>query len=349
MPLDPKQIQLQAKEKTYASLAKKYMALEIQISNTRDADEKIGLQDKQAQIEQEMNSVYEEIQELKAELEQGSAIQERKEYNVWESRICKIDYKKANEILDKALKKLEGSGGHVLFLIQKSASMGGTWCIQELRERLNNMRGEMTEPREFSFSSYERADTQKIMNLLAAYYLKEDALEQKKQITTNSLIQGIEKSLFSGAILYLQINIKCSLEEDNLFLHWFIQDFWHSLTASIAPTKRNRLIAVVSVDESIPSSCLPSNAFSTKGRADSRRILELPLKKWTEVEISNWLIDCSGLDRPPINLPEEAMLKIAASIYRKSKGQPTTVYNCLKEELEHIKAEQLSQHPMRAG
>jgi hypothetical protein len=345
---DPRQIQLQAKEKTYESLTQKYMGIETQISNTRDADDKIALKDKQAQIEQEMNSVYEEIQQLKAQLEQGSASQERKEYNLWESRICKIDYKKANETFNKVLKKLEDSGGHVLFLIQKSASMGGTWCIQELRERLSNMRGEMTEPREFSFSSYERADTQKIMNLLAAFYLKEDFLGQKKQITTKNLIQEIEKSLFSGAILYFQVNIKCSLEEDNLFLHWFIQDFWCSLTESISPTKRNRLVAVISVDESIPPSCLPSNAFSTKG-PDSRRVLELPLKKWTEAEISNWLIDCSSLDRPPMNLPEEAMLKIAASIYRKSKGQPTTVYNCLKEELEHIKAEQLKQHRRRVG
>lgn len=349
MPPDPSQVQLQAKEKTYASLTKKYMGLEIQISNTRDADDNITLKDKQAQVLQEMKTIHEEIEELKAQLEQGSASQERKEYTLWESRICKIDYKKANEAFDKVLKKLEDAGGHVLFLLQKSASMGGTWCVQELRERLNSMRGEMTEPREFSFSSYERADAQKIMNQLAEYYLKKDALEQKKQITTQSLIQGIEKSLFSGAILYFQVNIKCSLEEDNLFLHWFIQDFWSPLTASISPTKRNRLIAVVSADESIPPSCLPSHAFITKGRADSRRVLELPLKKWTEAEISNWLIDCSGLDRPPINLPEEAMLKIAASIYRKSKGQPTTVYNCLKEELEHIKAEQLKQHRRRVG
>lgn len=349
MPPDPKQVRLQAKEKTYENLTQKYVELEDQISRTRDADDKIDLQSKQSRIEQEMNAVYEEIEDLKAQFEQGSAAQERKDHNLWESRICKIDYKKANETFDKVLRKLEDAGGHVLFLIQRSASMGGTWCIQELRERLNRMRGEMIEPREFSFSSYERADAQKIINLLATYYLKEDASEQKQQITLHKLIQGIEKSLFSGAILYVQVNIKCSLEEDNTFLHWFIQDFWYALTASVSPSKRNRLIAVVSVDESIPGSCLPLNAFDTKVRVDNRRVLELALKKWTELEISNWLIDCSELDRPPINLPAEAMLKIASSIYRKSKGQPNTVYNCLKEELEHIKTEHLKQHQRRVG
>lgn len=232
--------------------------------------------------------------------------------------------------------------------------MGGTWCIQELRDRLGQMRGEMTEPREISFSSYEHAEAQKIINLLAKHYLKEDSpqvdgSESKTTTTTEKLIQSIEKSLFLGAILYIQVNIKCPLETDNLFLHWFIQDFWCALTCYIPATKRNRLIAVISVDETIPDVCLPKNAFSAKGRVETRSSLKLPLSKWKEQDISNWLIDCSGLDRPPISLSEEAMRRIAASIHRKSKGQPVTVYNCLKEELENIKREHLNQCNQRVG
>jgi uncharacterized caspase-like protein len=60
-----KQVQLRAKEKTYENLVKKYTALEDQINNTRDADDKIALQDKQAQIEREMEEVAQVIQRLK--------------------------------------------------------------------------------------------------------------------------------------------------------------------------------------------------------------------------------------------------------------------------------------------
>lgn len=353
MPLDPRQTKLNAKEKTCETLARKYADLEDQISSARDADDKINLKNKQKQIEQEMNDVYREIENLRAQIDSGTPAQERQEHNLWESKICKIDYKKANEIFDRVLKRLEKSGGHVLFLLQESASMGGTWCIQELRDRLNRMPGEMTKPQEFSFSSYEHADAQRIVNLLAASYLKEDSpkvddWQLDKQII-DQLIHEIAKSLFSGAILYIQINIKCPLEDDNLFLHWFIQDFWSSLTCCIPETKRNRLIAVISVDEAIPDSCLPANAFSTKERVNARSSFKLSLNKWTEQDISNWLIDCSGLDRPPMNLSEEAMQRIAVSIHRKSKGQPATVYNCLKEELENIKLAHLNQCSNRVG
>lgn len=60
-----KQVQLQAKEKTYEKLTKKYVALEEQINSTRDVDDKISLQDKQAQIEREMQEVAQVIQRLK--------------------------------------------------------------------------------------------------------------------------------------------------------------------------------------------------------------------------------------------------------------------------------------------
>lgn len=62
-----KQMQLQAKEKTYAKLTQKYMELEDQISSTRDADDKIDLKHKQARIEREMQEVEQEMQRLQAE------------------------------------------------------------------------------------------------------------------------------------------------------------------------------------------------------------------------------------------------------------------------------------------
>lgn len=136
--------------------------------------------------------------------------------------------------------------------------------------------------------------------------------------------------------MFIQIDIY-DLSSQDTFLDWFVQRFWCKLLGRLPEISQKhpliRFVAVLSVRGSIPKDFLLSDLCCKSNKFDSKKILELPLKKWTEQEINNWLLNFSGLTATNIGVSPEEIKRMAENIHRVTEGQPRDVYNELMEEM----------------
>ena len=204
--------------------------------------------------------------------------------------------------------------------------MGGCWCIENIKSQFRN--DNWYSPCKFEFSSHQEANPRDFLRYLAEKFSVPTCDELPKH--TNEIISKICKSLRSGNILFIQIDIY-DLSSQDTFLDWFVQQFWCILVDKLPEISQEnpfiKLIAVLSIRGSIPEDLLLSDLCCESNEFDSKKILELPLEKWTDQEIKKWLLRFSGLTADHIGVNRQEIEGMAKRIHRLTEGRPSDVYS----------------------
>ena len=335
MIMDVNQILIQSRETHLQGLVKKYQAAYAQKSKTIDDINQISLNETIKQLEAEMQSVQAEIDQLRKP-QQSSAQNYRQATRAWQDELHKINYANVNSTLNTVFGKLQGQERTALFVLRKSRSMGGEWCIRKVKQRITSELGILVAPCNISFAPHQTAEPIAFLNSLAERFrIETTATSTNLTSTVECMTDSIVKSLARGSILLMEINLY-ALNTQNSFLEWFVNTFWLALVrrlSSVPLQKEIRLLAIVSVRGSIPRNCLPTTLCCKKTNFTGSKILELRLQSWTADEICNWLVRFSGLTQYTDQLTDDDISQIAQTIYDSTDGIPKDVYDELMETM----------------
>jgi len=317
-------------------LLKKMKAAYADKSKSMSDVDKISIDLSIDQISDEIKSTQSEIRKLKIS-QQGTSVRHRHIAQVWDEHLHKINYSRVNTLIRPIFDDLRQQEGSALFLLRKSRSMGGRWCRQKVKAQIDQELGSRLMPCEVGFTHHQSATSVEFLSSLAQRFAidAESSLGDVNYFT-KKLTAHIVDSLVSGDILFLEIDI-CTLDSQANFLEWFVQHFWDGLTGLLPVVslqkRKIRLIALISVRGSIPRKCLPSAICCKKSNFSGSKILELPLQKWSEKEICNWLFDFSGLTNMNNPLADNEIVHMAKSIYAQTDGIPKDVYDELRDSI----------------
>ncbi|MFB2934941.1 hypothetical protein ACE1B6_06650 [Aerosakkonemataceae cyanobacterium BLCC-F154] len=324
---------IEPKEKRLQLLYNQFYALYAQLNTERNNAHKISIEEDIKQKEAEINNLKAEIKRLR-ELEIGSDRLYRNYCNTWEEKIPKIDFSKANAIVDHIFKKIKNQEGAALFVLQNSRSMGGDWCITNIKSQLQNI-GILYSPGKYEFLAHQQANQIDFLNFLAQKFKYEPYTGAPSRFI-DELIEKICSSLCSGNILFIQVDIY-SLDSQNQFLSWFLKEFWCPLVRQLPEISQQhrlvRFVAVLSVGDLIEKDCLPDVLYCKKTKFDREKFLELPLQKWEQKHIEDWLFSFSELTSPPIRCTSTQIEEMARRIHKVTKGEPNQVYNQLMDQM----------------
>jgi inactive STAND/Effector-associated domain 9 len=325
------------KKKRLNSLVKQYEAAYNQLSSTLNATDTVIINNQIKDLETEINKLESEIDNLKLRSHQIDSSKFHSQYlRNWKEKFPEIDFEKTNQILESTFKKFKNQEGAALFLLQNSSSMGGNLCIKNIKSKLQGM-GSWYPPHKYEFSSLQEANIIGFLNSLAQSFPVQHC--DNIPTYTDEIINKIYASLSSGDIFLIEIDIR-DLNSQHIVLDWFVQQFWCKLLGrlpEISQKKRFiRFVAVLSIRGSIPKDLL-SDLCCKSNKFDSKKFLDLPLKKWTDKEIKNWLFNFSGLGAPPIGVTPQQIERMAENIYLDAnKGEPYGVYNKLIAEMSEV-------------
>lgn len=329
MTVDVNETFFQAKKNHLKVLNEEYLALYEQMSGTLDAADKVAIKKKIEIKENEIQSLGNEINELRSSYRKSSVR--------WEEKLHRINYKKVGSILKKIFKPLRKKEGAALFVIEKSHAMGGKWCAEKIKHHIYEEIGSRIKHTDVAFATFQSVDELSLLNKLAEFCNDEclfDLVDIEKSIQIIS--KNIFDSLESGHTFLLEIDIHSFLP-DNRFLLWFANDFWAPLTNQLQAISNQkekiRLIAVMKVRGPVPKPCLPENICCSRTNFSSCKFLKLPLQKWTEAEICDWLFNYSDLSSERIGLEGDEIKQMARNIHYITQGTPQDVYHFLFEEM----------------
>lgn len=330
-------IKIKAAENRLKTLFKKYVEESAKGDMIGGGASKIDSDLMLEKLEKEIKEVESELERLR-QLGPVTSISYRGYKRNWEENFPKIDFARANTIVDDILKKYKQKQGVALFLLQNSNEMGGRWLLQEIESKLKGM-GNYISPCKVSFPHHISIDESEFIKLLAEKY-DIDVSSVSNDFRVEQVIDKICKSFYPGSILLISIELR-RIETENTFLKWFICKFWEEFTSKLEEISQNcplvRVMAVLSIEKgNIPKNYLLGSRYCTKSNFDGRKILKLPLQSWKKEEIRTWLISFSGLVKEPIEMPMSEIELMADSIYEQTKGKPREVYRELEREMDAI-------------
>jgi hypothetical protein len=275
-----------------------------------------------------------EHQLSKAKRLSGQGSSHRYCYNSWEEHFPKINFSQASRICDSIFNRFEDRGGAVFFLLQNCHPMGGKWCVNKIKASLTE-KGILSS-REVGFSAWEQPNQTDFIRRLGASLGIEVNTARLEQ-ATQAIISKIHESVQEDIIILIEIKI-FSIDTENDFLGWLINQFWVPLIRQLPAINQNndlpvKFIAVMTAETTIPTNETSTYLFCERGKFNSQKIIELELHNWTEREIKKWLFRFSGLDTQRM---EREIKHMARAIYQGTQGRPIEVHSVLMEELTKV-------------
>jgi uncharacterized protein YoxC len=270
---------------------------------------------------QEMDDVAKQIDDLNAELAVGdeSPVVQRQVYrnagNHWEDNLHRIDFAKVTKNVGEICQQLENQEGAALFLLQNSQAMGGKWGVRTIKDRLQDL-GTWYPPLEFAFSPHQTVNSRDFLCAVAQKFNGSMDYDTESKLVTE-LIKKIYGALCGGQVFLIQIEIPY-LDAKSTFLEWFVDQFWCPLVRQLPLVGETsplvKVFAVITVRGTVHKACLPEHLCCPKRQFHSEKVLNLPLQKWTEAEIRNWLVRFSGLMSPAVGMTRPEVDQMAQSV-----------------------------------
>ena len=311
-------------EKRLAALFEEYTAVNDQIGRELSDADRLRLA---RQAESLWKQIVELNQELRA-LEVGGQDVNRRHLEL-QASLLRIDFKSASAIVEKVLQKSGQQGCAAVFLLQKSQRLGGEYCVAHIRDVLRQKTSDLKYwPVDFSATG-GRFDEYRLLDGIAGH-LNVPVQAGDLQQYTQTVVRKMCDALQSGSIAFLDLRKWDNLHPQERILTWFLDDFWHQIVEGLATIslERDRIkcIALLLVDDEIPTQYVPISRFCTADAYENGKILRIPLKRWTKKEIHAWLEDHSQLTTARID-------QLAEKIYRSTEGLPPLICKMLCEEL----------------
>jgi inactive STAND/Effector-associated domain 9 len=328
---------LSIKEKYRNNLLKQLAAAYEQLSSTRNKADIPAIEEQVQQLAEKIKTVESEIDASKrASADENQILQRqvyRDSFNNWEDNLHRIDFSKVTKNLG-ICQQMEDQEGAALFLLENSQTMGGKWGVKKIRHRLQEL-GTWYPPLEFVFSQHQTVNPTDFLCAVAQKFDGQMSQAPEPQIIID-LIKKIYSALCGGHVLLIQIEIPY-LDAKSTFLDWFIHQFWCPLVRQLPMIGRTsplvKIFAVITVRGKVDKVCLPEAWCCPRQQFHSEKVLKLPLQKWTEADIRNWLVKFSGLMSPAVGLTRPEIEQLAQSIYQVSAGRPIDVYHELMKTM----------------
>lgn len=250
---------IQTREDEIRLLTQQYQENWRKKLTTLNASDKVTIDQEIEQLEAKMRLLQSELDDLRTP-HRVENVKHRNTFRDWEDKLHKIDFSRVESALQPIFRNLSRREGAALFILRKSRTMGGKWCIQKIKYRIQDDVGNLIF-REIGFTAYQTIDSVSFLNRLAERFKVDVRVDSSNILrSTQTIIDGILGSLPSGNTLCLEINIY-KLNAKDAFLEWFSRDFWMPLVqqlSNIAQQRpRIRLLAIIAVRDSIPNPCLP--------------------------------------------------------------------------------------------
>jgi hypothetical protein len=310
-----------------------YLRANRQLSTTLNDSDKPILEKQILKLDQEMEEFDIQIAKLKQSSNGENSYREAS--RCWEDKLPQINFSKSKSVIARVLDRFETQGeGEAIFLLQRSSTMKGDLCIQHIKSSLQKM-GEWRPPFEYSFQ-YDPFDRKTFVNALADKFSTQSTTESSPS-HTQEVINKICESLVGGNVLFFQIEVPCVDNQDGC-LEWFVNNFWNELITKIEQRRSNhpfiKVVGVIAIRDIVPKNTLAGSMFCTQRDFDGRKILDLPLEKWSQPEINKWLWKYSGLSRS--GYEKNRIENIATRIYNLTRGEPDRVYSQLMDFLKSV-------------
>ena len=328
-------------ERRIARKNEELAALEEDLDIAKSSEEKL-------RIERAIEKKLTDIDELNSKLTQkeSNSSQNNVKDRSLESLLQKIDCDEAKEMAYNLRQKLNSCGGGCsLLFLQKSKSLNGQSCTQEMIAQITQIQSADISEKEsygskivdfdnFAFQPNEI----NFLRLFAQSLGVEEAPERDD--TVNSICTTIKASLSLGSTLVIYVkglDVLMDVEEGvGKFLRWLIQDFWNNLVVKIEPKARetkSKIIVFLMAEGEI---CNSSNSPYFRGEEpfESCVVENVPLRIWTEEDIINWGIDVGIKQLPQLSfstMPE--VQSWARTICRGSDGIPAVISSTLRDRL----------------
>jgi hypothetical protein len=324
--LPPINVKRNTLSKRLAELTEEYELIYRQIATKlNDVD---GLR-----LEREADAIYEKMLKVDRQIKQLDETEQNplQEHLELHKKLARLDFREVNQIIDSILARFGREGGAALFLLQQSYSMAGELCIAGIRDRL------IEDCNIFKHCPIDLAGRQgaiteqELLNAIAGYFQPIDQMPDLSQYA-QAIVQKIRLSLESGSIILFELRRWDELDAQGRLLAWFIDRFWVPLSQELPNIsqqyRRVRFIAIISSESTLSDECLNLPYYCDGNRVEGHKILELPLRNWTEEDLSDWLDRYSGLQASEID-------RLAKRIYKASRsGIPQLAWGKLQEELE---------------
>ncbi len=307
-----------------------------QISFTSDELGRQHLQRKIDHLVEEINRLEEKLYSLPSK----STIQGSKEQiQQWNLHFPKINFKEVIKIINLLNDSFtEKRHGAALFLLQHTKLMAGNLCIERIKNDLAGTTGDF-QHYAIAFSSCDRMDEITMLRKLDEHINpmqqknKNEVVEQIQIEEYNTaVVERLIGSLHTGSVRLLELKA-WNISEDTNFLHWFVHEFWASITSSLLTLSDYpdiRIFAIINVKTDVSRNWLNMDFYCKLENYDAKKIIELPLEHWTEDEIYRWLVRYSS-----VGLSNQALKMITKNIFKASnKGIPHLAYDAMKEILQ---------------
>ncbi len=245
-----------------------------------------------------------------------------------EDKLPKIDFKKQLKAVKSILEQFAEDGA-ALFLINDSLNMAGDLFCLELKKILEE---ETTDFKhyEIAFSVDKQSNEIGFLQGLGSYFGIDEINSNREY---DKIFDKIFDSVANGSIVFIELKKINLLSNREHFFSWLVNEFWKilieklSLNCKLKDIEQVRLIIIVMSDIDICKEYSQLPFFCTEIDFDKSKILEIPLKEWTEKDIRDWLTKHSGLTK-------DTIASIARDVYESSRGgTPNNIRSALMSTL----------------
>jgi hypothetical protein len=245
-----------------------------------------------------------------------------------EEKLPKIDFKKQIGIVKNILEQFTEDGA-ALFLINDSLNMAGDLFRLEFKKMLEE---ETTDLKHYetAFSIGRRLDEIGFLQGLGGH-LGIDKIENEREYLT--VIDKFLGFIENGSIVFIELRKINLLSNREDFFSWLVNNFWKTLVEKLPlicqfkDIEQVKFIFLAMSDTDICKEYAKLSCFCTEVEFDKYKILEIPLKEWTEKDIRDWLTKHSGLSK-------EINTAIAKDVYESSRGgTPKNIRDALMSTL----------------
>jgi hypothetical protein len=309
-------------------LAQRYnelAAIESQLTGTLSAVDELRLTNQAEATFQKIEDLEKKLKELDSQ-EASSNI---RHLNL-EKSFQKIDNELSKKIARNVNIEFGDNSGAILLFLQRCTKQKGIYCLNEVLDLIisdrkigDDIAGDFRAYPIDLGSTISKFNENEFSQRLASY------LSQESEVPLCNSIRHLCSSLKGGSTIFIEIKNWDSVLEKDIFLKWFIEEFWQTVICELEPifkeySKIRFIVALVAKSMVFPD-CSSLNYFCQNNSFDCRKILELPLPDWTVEDIKSWLINFKGLSN-------KDSFNLANQIYDESEGTPSVICSILEKE-----------------
>ncbi|MBW4687764.1 MAG: hypothetical protein KME40_22310 [Komarekiella atlantica HA4396-MV6] len=306
----------------YANLVQEQEACSNQYSSTIDEAERVRLKRKLDNLDKKVDELERQLysNDLNADANRRS--------RALEDKLPKIDFKKQITTVKNILEQFTEDGA-ALFLINDSLNMAGDLFRLEFKKMLEEETTDLKHY-EVAFSIGRRLDEIGFLQGLGGH-LGIDEIENEREYST--VIDKIFGFIGNGSIVFIELRKINLLSNREDFFSWLVNNFWKTLVEKLSlicqfkDIEQVKFIFLAMSDTDICKEYAKLSCFCTEIEFDKYKILEIPLKEWSEKDIRDWLTKHSGLSK-------EKNTAIARDVYESSRGgTPKNIRDALMSTL----------------